>query len=127
MNVHPRLLGIGAAALLSVGLLAACGGDDDDSGSNAPAPERPSAVPADAPFIDQQGLKFTPNTLTTTTGTVVYFANTESAIHSVTINGTNESGTMKHDDIFQWTAPAAGTYKITCDFHPQMKATITIT
>ena len=33
---------------------------------------------------------------------------------------------MERDQVFTWTPPATGTYKITCDFHPQMKATITV-
>ena len=56
----------------------------------------------------------------------MYFKNSESALHTVTINGKNESGNMRKGDLFSWTAGAAGEYKITCDYHPQMNATITV-
>jgi plastocyanin len=103
-------------------LFAACGGASDASNPGS----RPTEVPANAPFIDQDGLRFKPKELAAKTGQVVFFANSESAIHTVTINGKNESGTMKHGAVFQWTAGAAGSYQVTCDFHPQMKATITV-
>ena len=56
----------------------------------------------------------------------IYFKNSETAIHTVTIDSKNVSGNMRKGDIVTWTAPKAGTYKVTCDYHPQMKATITI-
>ena len=59
-------------------------------------------------------------------GDIVYFKNSETALHTVTIEGKNESGNMKKDAVFTWTPKTAGEYKITCDFHPQMKATITV-
>lgn len=106
---------------------AACGGDDAGSGSAAQGrASGESGVPDGAPFIDQNNLKFSPTALTVKAGDVVYFKNSETALHTVTVNGKNESGNMKKDTVFQWTAPAAGTYKITCDYHPQMKSTITV-
>ena len=122
MNVRSRMLGISLASVAAIGLLGACGGS---SGGGEPGP-RPSEVPADAPFVDQDGLKFLPNTLASEPNETVYFHNAETALHTVTINGTNESGTMRRGDLFEWTPPEPGTYKITCDFHPQMKATITV-
>lgn len=121
MNFRPRMVGLGLAAAGAMMLLAACGG----GGSSEPGP-RPAAVPADAPFVDQDNLKFLPNNLTAEVGETIYFHNAETALHTVTINGTNESGNMRKNDLFEWAAAEAGTYKITCDFHPQMKATITI-
>lgn len=111
-----------AAALLPfvLAVAAACGGGSGDGGS------RPDAVPAGAPFIDQDNLKFIPNTLVVKSGQVIYFGNSETALHTVTINGKNESGTMKRNDIFTWTPGAPGDYKVTCEFHPQMRATITV-
>lgn len=113
-------------------LFAACGGGDgDDSGSTtADATEGrakgEAGVPDGAPFIDQNNLKFTPDKVTANVGEAVYFKNSETALHTVTINGKNESGNMKKDAVFQWTPPGAGEYKITCDFHPQMKSTVTV-
>ena len=123
MHVHGRFVGVATLFVGAAVLFAACGGG---SGGEK-VPERPPSVPANAPFIDQEGLRFKPNVLTAKVGQVAYFANSDSAIHTVTINSTNESGTMKPGAIFQWTPAEAGTFKITCDFHPAMKATITVT
>jgi plastocyanin len=117
----PALLAaVAFAAVLTAGI--ACGGDDDGDGT-APANTQ---VPAGAPHIDQDGLAFKPKELTAKVGDSVYFTNSETAVHTVTINGTNESGTMKHNDVFAWKPPAAGEYKVTCDFHLKMRATITV-
>lgn len=121
---------LGVLALPAV--FAACGGgDDDDSGSTPAAATEGRAkgeagVPDGAPFIDQNNLKFSPDKVTAKAGEAVYFKNSETALHTVTINGKNESGNMKKDQVFQWTPPGAGEYKITCDFHPQMKSTVTV-
>ena len=129
-------LGLASVALL--GLAAACGGGDSKATpTSAAIPTSPAsgspaatasagAIPAGAPEIDQNGLAFKPDKLTVKAGEKVYFKNSESALHTVTINGKNESGTMKKGDVFSWTPAAAGTYKVNCDFHPQMNATITV-
>lgn len=129
-------LGLASVALL--GLAAACGGGDSKATpTSAAIPTSPAsgspaaaasagAIPAGAPEIDQDGLAFKPDKLTVKAGEKVYFKNSESALHTVTINGKNESGTMKKGDVFSWTPAAAGTYKVNCDFHPQMNATITV-
>ena len=117
-------------ALLSAGTLAVCGGSDDSSpadgnGSPVPTAAQGGTVPAGAPVIDQQDLAFKPDKLTVKAGDKVYFLNSETALHTVTVEGKNVSGTMKKGDVAVWTVPNAGTFKVTCDFHPQMKATIT--
>ena len=112
-----------AAALLALGVLlalvSACGGSEG-------AAARDDRVPAGAPFMDQAGLAFKPAKLAAKSGEQVYFKNSETAIHTVTVAGKNVSGSMKKNDLFIWTAPAAGSYRVTCDFHPQMKATLTV-
>jgi plastocyanin len=116
-----------AAMLAGALLTAACGGsgDDDDGGTDGRA-TGVAGVPDGAPLINQDNLKFSPSKLTIALGEEVYFKNSETAVHTVTINGKNESGTMKKDDVFSWTPAKTGEYKITCDFHPQMRATITV-
>jgi plastocyanin len=125
-------LGAIAAALLTVGAFAACGGGDDSTkggDTTKPAASPTSAgkveVPAGAPEIDQDNLTFKPDKLTVKAGDKVYFKNSETALHTVTIDGKNVSGNMKKGDVVVWTAATAKTYKITCDYHPQMNATIT--
>jgi plastocyanin len=118
MSRKTLLTALAALGLFAVLAGAACGGDS--------AGARPPGVPDDAPFIDQDNLKFKPSSLTISAGETVYFANSESALHTVTINGENESGPMRRGDIFQFTFEEPGTYRITCDYHPQMRATVTV-
>ncbi len=119
---------LGASVAVIALLAVACGGgDDDDSGPKGVADGSDPEIPAGAPFVDQDNLKFIPTELTVKAGEKVYFKNSETALHTVTINGVDESGNMKKNDIFIWEFPSAGEYKITCEYHPQMKATITVT
>ena len=137
-RTHWRTATLALTSLALLGLAAACGGNDKSStptsaaiptssASNSPAATTGAgAIPAGAPEIDQDGLAFKPDKLTVKSGEKVYVKNSESALHTVTINTKNESGNMKKGDIFVWQAPAAGTYTVTCDFHPQMNAKITV-
>ncbi len=110
---------VGVVALVG----AACGGGDDDALDEPPGDCTPVATAG--AVVNQDSLKFEPNTLCVTTGREVVFTNSENALHTVTIEGKNESGTMKKGDDFRWTPAQAGAYKITCEFHPQMKAVVT--
>jgi plastocyanin len=119
-------------AVLAVGLVAsACGGGDDSGSSSKPSGGATKAganvtVPAGAPQIDQQDLAFKPDKITISVGQQLYFLNSETAIHTVNINGKNISGNMKKGDVVIWSTNTAGEYKVTCDYHPQMHATITV-
>lgn len=108
-----------AVALAGLAALGACGG-----GGGPAVPD--TRVPDGAPFIDQRSLAFKPDNVRTKAGEQVYFKNSETAIHTVTTNGKNASGSMTKNELFVWTPPAAGSYRITCDFHPQMRATVTV-
>src|SRR4051812_40797410 len=128
-----RSLRILIPLLLPALLLAAACGDDDDKAASTPsgASSIPAAtvvttVPSGGVEVDQKDLSFQPADVAGNTGSPIYFRNSESAIHTVTIEGKNVSGTMQKDMIVAWTPPAAGTYKVTCDYHPQMRATITV-
>ncbi|MBN9492078.1 cupredoxin domain-containing protein [bacterium] len=114
-----------AAALLA----AACGSDSKSSGPPAGSVGTAVAqqsVPANAPLIDEDNLQFKPGKLTVDAGQVVYFKNSETAIHNVEIDGGNKSPDMKKGEIFSYRFNTAGTYKITCEYHPQMHSTITV-
>jgi len=112
---------LGAALVLGALAFGACGGGDSN-GQSTPA----VSVPAGAPQIDQKDLAFKPDKLTVKAREKVYFKNSESAIHTVNIEGKFNSGNMKKGDVFVWTTASAGTYKVTCDYHPQMRATIVV-
>jgi len=126
--MHPltRLALLAALALAAAAALAACGGGSSSS-STGVADGSDSRIPAGAPLIDQDKLQFIPGQLTVKAGETVYFKNSETALHTVNIDGKNVSGNMKKNDVFTWVFQQPGSYKITCDYHPQMKATITVT
>ena len=126
MNARIAFSAAAAAALLISALfLSSCGSSDGDS-ANSGIANNVAGVPDGVPFVDQDSLKFIPTSLKVKVGDIVYFKNSETALHTVTIEGKNESGNMKKDAVFTWTPKTAGEYKITCDFHPQMKATINV-
>ncbi len=118
-----------ASIMLLAGLATACGGGDDGGNpGGTPRAQKTAAkkvtVPADAPQIDQDNLTFKPDKVTAQVGETVYFLNSESAIHTVNVNGKNISGNMKKGAVVTWKGQTVGEYKITCDYHPQMKATV---
>lgn len=120
------LIGVVVAA----GAAAACGGKaspGSSTGSATATAVSSVTIPEGAAVIDQQDLTFKPGTVTVKTGGQIYFKNSEATFHTVTVQGKNISGIMKKGSIVVWTAPAPGTYKVGCDYHPQMHATITVT
>lgn len=124
MHSRKSLLLLFGASLVTIALFAsACGSSGAEASGVSSGVE---GVPDGAFLVDQHSLKFDPKSLTVKAGQEIYFKNSETALHTVTIDGKNESGTMKGDAVFEWTFPGPGQYKITCDFHPQMKATITV-
>lgn len=126
MHRFTRPVLVAALAITAALALAACGGGGSSSSEKGVADGSDSRIPAGAPFIDQDKLKFIPTELTVKVGETVYFKNSETALHTVNIDGKNVSGNMKKNDVFTWVFEQPGTYKITCDYHPQMKATITV-
>lgn len=122
-----------AVALVVTG----CSGGDSDPPPNGSPSGSPSgqqivkgtavdAVPDGAPLIDQEKLEFVPETLEATASQTIYFKNSESPVHTVNVNRVNISGNMRRGDVIAWKAPRPGQYQVTCDYHPQMKATIIV-
>jgi len=87
----------------------------------------PTSETKAAAEINQENLEFVPGLVTVRVGDVVVIRNGEAAIHNAVVNGKNVTGNMKKGDAIRWQAPAAGEYTVTCDYHPLMKATITVT
>lgn len=120
------------AFLLVLGIGAACGGDDDDQGpdnggstATEPADASPT-IPEGAAVIDQKSLKFSPNKVTVKVGDTVYFKNSETAVHNVALDGEDITGTMRRGAVASYKFETAGEYKLSCQFHPQMKATVVV-
>jgi plastocyanin len=84
------------------------------------------ALPEGAIQVDQSATKFEPTELSIDVLDTVYFTNSSTAVHTVIIGDTNESGDMERGDVFSFTFPEAGEYRILCSYHPQMKATIAV-
>lgn len=96
------------------------------SACRAPEPPEFHDVPEGATIIDQDGIEFRPDKLTVSVGEDVYFTNSEHAVHTVTIEGENISGAMARGDAVVWIFDTPGEYRIRCDFHPKMRATIIV-
>ncbi len=126
-----------AALALALSIGVACGSDSGGSnptatpqvqtkpgGATTPAA---AAHPDHAAEIDQLDMAFVPARVSIKVGQTVLIKNSETAIHTGNINGKNITGNMKKGDSTAWTAKAPGEYAVTCDYHPQMKATIVVT
>ena len=139
--VSRRLLILALALLVVVAVAAAACGDGSDTGAvassgpkvvakanDAAKPTTAPGGPALAPTaeIDQNNMTFIPGKVSMKAGETVLIKNSESVIHTANINGKNISGNMKKGDAVPWRAEAPGEYKVTCDYHPQMKATIVV-
>jgi plastocyanin len=111
------LLGM-LTVLLAVGLLAAC--------RDSEVLDYSDQIPDGASHIDQRSLQFRPNSITVTVGESVYFTNSEAAIHRIDVNGEDVTGNMGRGDVVVFTFDAPGEYELTCPYHPQMRATVTV-
>ncbi len=66
--------------------------------------------------------------LTIPVGTTVVWTNQDDMTHTVTAtNGAFDSGDLDKDGQFSFTFTKAGTFNYACNFHPNMKGTITVT
>ena len=112
---------IGRVLSLLLLLLAACGGD------GAEAPEG-CADPVAATTIELADFVFRPDCLSADAGATITLDNTGDAPHTFTVTGTDvdfdvDAGTSV-DARLSGVDP--GTYAVTCTYHPQMEATLTI-
>jgi plastocyanin len=132
MPIHRPLLILTAALALGA---AGCGGDDNGSSSSsgggygssaAPAKKKPAtAVGA----IAIKGFAFAPADATVKVGQKITWTNDDAVSHNVVAKSgeTFESKTLAKGDTFAYTPTKAGTISYVCTFHPQMKATLTVT
>jgi predicted lipoprotein with Yx(FWY)xxD motif/plastocyanin len=66
--------------------------------------------------------------LTVPVGTTVVWKNEDSAAHTVTASDKSfDSGSINQGGTFSFTFTKAGTFDYTCQFHPNMKGTVTVT
>ena len=125
-----------ALPLLLVAGVACGGGNTGASAGSTPqvrtkpdsarsAPKSAADVKA-AAEIDQKDMTFIPAQVSVKVGDTVLIKNSETTIHTGNINGKNITGNMQKGDSVAWTALAVGEFKVTCDYHPLMKATIVV-
>ena len=70
---------------------------------------------------------FAPETLEITAGTTVTWMNEDSAPHTATSSdGVFQSGKLDKGESFSHTFEEAGTFEYFCEYHPGMKATVTV-
>jgi plastocyanin len=84
--------------------------------------------PAGGNDIAVKNFAFVPANLSVQTGDAVTWTNMDNVSHTVTAdNGAFDSGAFGAGTNFQITAGPPGTYTYTCQIHPFMKGTLTVT
>jgi plastocyanin len=112
---------IARALLLALAaLVPACGGET--------APPEPCTDPAPAISVELADFAFRPDCLATDAGATIALDNTGDAPHTFTVERTDvdvnvDAGASGEADL---RTVDPGTYVVTCTFHPQMEATLTV-
>ncbi|MBI3403088.1 MAG: hypothetical protein HY048_16880 [Acidobacteria bacterium] len=94
-------------------------------------PKTPRTFPVqdEAPVMDQVGQTFSPALLIVRTGQPVKFRNSDDTLHNVNVK---EEGTrvqsfnvaIPTDGVYEFTFPHDGFYRVGCDIHPAMAASL---
>jgi plastocyanin len=131
LNAPARL----ALACSAAVLLAACGTASSTASSVASAVTAPLAAASSAASVANgagaatltiAGFQFSP--LTVPAGANVTVSNTDAVAHTVTISSEGLDVQVPANGTATFAAPStAGTYDLTCDFHPTMKGTLVVT
>lgn len=135
MRTLPKILAPVVTSLALIGALSGCGSSTTAS-TTAGSPVAPVASPAtpatDTPAVSNSnsvtitGFAFSPATVKA--GQHVTVTNADSVPHTLTIASTGLDVKVPANGTASFTAPAkAGSYALTCDFHPSMSGTLTVT
>jgi cytochrome c peroxidase len=79
--------------------------------------------------VDQKNLKFSVRELKIAKGDSVEFTNSDDTSHNITITGqgfTANSGLQAPGQPFKAPFVKAGTYKVSCGIHPNMRMTVIV-
>jgi plastocyanin len=139
---------VGLAAIVLMGALAACGGEDGQDGAAEPTATATATAEPDqsgAPVVDMtDGLKFEPQEITVSVGDRVQWRNVGTVAHTVTTepskvsdpNGVSvpsgaeawDSGLIGENETFSRTFDEPGTYEYICIPHEgaQMVGTVVV-
>jgi plastocyanin len=126
--------GVALLVLLTLGLLAACGGGDGNGGDAERAPsETRTKAPTTAPgAVTMQLISFDPETVTVDVGGTVTWTQKDPGVHTVTSGnveqgaggvttvpgGRFDSGPLETGRTFTFTFAEPGTYPYFCSVHP---------
>jgi plastocyanin len=91
-------------------------------------PPEPCTDPAPANSVELADFVFRPDCLSADSGATIALDNTGDAPHTFTVEGTDvdvnlDAGSSGAADL---GTVDPGTYAVTCTFHPQMEATLTV-
>ena len=131
-------------AILAVLALTAAGcGGSDNNGSSASSSTGSSSSSSGGAYgsstssssggaktsaIMLKDFAFSPATATVKVGQKVTWTNEDSTVHNViSSDGTLKSKDLSQGDTYSFTPKKAGTISYVCTFHPNMKATLTVT
>lgn len=110
-----------ALVVLALLLLATtCQGSDE--------PPEPCTDPISATTVELADFSFRPDCLSADAGATITLDNTGDAPHTFTVEGTEVDVDLDAGSSAEATLSGVepGTYAVTCTFHPQMEATLTV-
>lgn len=107
-------------AIIALLVLPACSGDGQ--------PPEPCTDPVPARAVELADFAFRPDCLSAEAGATITLENTGDAPHTFTVADTDvdfsvDAGTSVDASL---SGVDPGTYAVTCTFHPQMEATLTV-
>ncbi len=86
-----------------------------------------AATPKPALIIHLSDFSFKPASATVNVGSTVEFVNDDAYPHTVTAaGGAFDSGNLDEHASWSYTFKKAGTYALTCSYHPNMKGMLTV-
>lgn len=85
-----------------------------------------AAAPKPALVIHLSDFSFKPASATVSVGDTVQFVNDDAYPHTVTSGDTFDSGNLDEHKSWSYTFKKAGTYALTCTYHPNMKGMLTV-
>ena len=119
-----------AAVVLLV--FAGCGGSNDESTAASPTPtasatEAPQQASAGPAKVRIDGFAYKPAVLKVEKGAKVTWTDDDSANHTVTFDkGPGDLGNVDPGDSVSATFDERGTFPYVCQYHPNMKGTVTV-
>lgn len=126
-----RKLLVGAASLLSAGLiLAGCQGNTPASNTNSTATTTSTSSSGQtANAVTIKDYSFAPNPLKVKKGTTVTWTNQDTAKHNVVTGqeGGPKGPLLGKGETYQFTFNTVGTFNYNCEPHPYMKGVVEVT